>query len=81
MVLIACLLVGVPIAFAIVAALAWFMLTGEPPYHIRIVATEMFRGLNSFPLLAIPLFVLAGELMNESGITQRIILFANVVVG
>lgn len=80
-VLIACLLVGVPIAFAIVAALAWFMLTGEPPYHIRIVATEMFRGLNSFPLLAIPLFVLAGELMNESGITQRIILFANVVVG
>ena len=80
-ILIASLLIGVPVAFAIVAALAWFMLTGEPPYHIRIVATEMFRGLNSFPLLAIPLFVLAGELMNESGITQRIIAFANVLVG
>ncbi len=80
-ILAASLLIGVPVAFAIVAALAWFMLSGEPPYHIRIVATEMFRGLNSFPLLAIPLFVLAGELMNESGITQRIIAFANVLVG
>ena len=80
-VLIACLLVGVPIAFAIIAALLWFMATGDPPYHIRIVATEMFRGLNSFPLLAIPLFVLAGELMNESGITQRIIAFADALVG
>ena len=80
-VLIACLLIGLPIAFALVAALAWFMATGDPPYHIRVVATEMFRGLNSYPLLAIPLFVLAGELMNESGITQRIIAFANVLVG
>ncbi len=76
-----CLLAGVPIAFAIVASLAWFMATGDPPYHLRVVASEMFRGLNSFPLLAIPLFVLAGELMNASGITQRIIAFANVIVG
>ena len=76
-----CLLAGVPIAFAIVASLAWFMVTGDPPYHLRVVASEMFRGLNSFPLLAIPLFVLAGELMNASGITQRIIAFANVIVG
>ena len=80
-ILIVCLLVGVPVAFAIIAALLWFMATGDLPYHIRIVATEMFRGLNSFPLLAIPLFVLAGELMNESGITQRIIAFADVLVG
>jgi tripartite ATP-independent transporter DctM subunit len=70
-----------PIAFAIVAALLFFMASGEPPYHLRLVATEMFRGLNSFPLLAIPLFILAGELMNESGITGRIIAFANVLVG
>ena len=80
-VLVVCLLIGVPVAFAIVAALAWFMLSGDPPYHLRIVATEMFRALNSYPLLAIPLFVLAGELMNESGITHRIIAFANVLVG
>lgn len=41
----------------------------------------MFKGLNSYPLLAIPLFILAGELMNESGITRRIIAFAYVLVG
>ncbi len=75
------LLLGMPIAFAIIAALLWFMATGDAPYHIRLVATQMFKGLNSFPLLAIPLFVLAGEVMNESGITKRIILFCNVLVG
>ncbi|WP_299817694.1 TRAP transporter large permease [uncultured Roseibium sp.] len=72
---------GVPIALAIIAALLVFMGTGEAPYSLRLVATEMFKGMNSFPLLAIPLFVLAGEVMNESGITGRIIAFANVVVG
>ena len=72
---------GVPIALAIIAALLVFMGYGEAPYSLRVVATEMFKGMNSFPLLAIPLFVLAGEVMNESGITGRIIAFANVLVG
>ncbi|MCB9958277.1 MAG: TRAP transporter large permease [Rhodospirillaceae bacterium] len=75
------LLVGMPIALAIMAALLYFMGTGDLPYHLRIVATEMFRGVNSYPLLAIPLFILAGELMNESGITTRVIAFANVIFG
>ncbi|KJZ19046.1 TRAP transporter large permease [Loktanella sp. S4079] len=80
-ILIAGLLIGAPIAFAILASLSYFMATGDAPYNLRIVATELFNGLNSYPLLAIPLFVLAGELMNESGITGRIIAFANVLVG
>ncbi|MDW3204376.1 MAG: TRAP transporter large permease [Alphaproteobacteria bacterium] len=80
-VLIVLLILGVPVAFAVAAALLYFMASGEFPYHIRLVASEMFKGLNSYPLLAIPLFVLAGELMNESGITRRIIAFANVIVG
>ncbi|WP_319530211.1 TRAP transporter large permease [uncultured Cohaesibacter sp.] len=75
------LLIGMPIAIAIVGTLLVFMAMNDAPYTIRVVATEMFRGLNSFPLLAIPLFVLAGEVMNESGITGRIIAFANVLVG
>ena len=80
-VLIISLVIGAPIAVAILAALLSFMAVSDAPYSIRIVATELFRSLNSFPLLAIPLFVLAGELMNESGITGRIIAFANVLVG
>jgi tripartite ATP-independent transporter DctM subunit len=55
--------------------------TGAPPFATRIVAAEMFGGLNSFPLLAIPLFILAGEVMNASGITRRIIAFCIVLVG
>jgi tripartite ATP-independent transporter DctM subunit len=74
-------MIGVPVAFSIVAALLYFMAVGEFPYHLRIVATQMFGGMRSYPLLAIPLFILAGELMNESGITTRIIAFTNVIVG
>ncbi|MCB1761998.1 MAG: TRAP transporter large permease [Gammaproteobacteria bacterium] len=75
------LIIGVPVAFAILAALFYFMAVGEFPYHIRLVATQMYGGISSYPLLAIPLFILAGELMNESGITSRIIGFASVLVG
>lgn len=80
-ILIVCLVIGVPVAFSIMAALMYFMAAGEFPYSVRIVATQMFGGLQSYPLLAIPLFILAGELMNESGITSRIIAFTNVIVG
>lgn len=80
-ILLVCLTIGVPVAFSIVAALLYFMATGEFPYNLRIVATQMFGGIKSYPLLAIPLFILAGELMNESGITSRIISFASVLVG
>lgn len=75
------LLIGVPIAFSIIASLLYFMANGDFPYHLRIVATQMFGGMKSYPLLAIPLFILAGELMNESGITSRIINFTTILVG
>lgn len=80
-ILLVTLLLGVPFAFAILAALLYLMLTGDFPYHIRIVAQQTFSGLSSFPLLAVPLFILAGELMNEAGITRRIIDLANALVG
>jgi TRAP-type transport system large permease protein len=75
------LLLGVPIAFSIVAALLYFMAVGEFPYNLRLVATQMFGGMQSYPLLAIPLFILAGELMNEAGITNRIVSFTSLLVG
>lgn len=80
-ILFAALVIGLPIAFAILAALFYFMAVGEFPYHVRLVATQMFGGLKSYPLLAIPLFILAGELMNHSGITSRIIALASLLVG
>ena len=75
------LVIGLPVAFSILAALFYFMAVGDPPYSLRIVATQMYGGMNSFPLLAIPLFILAGELMNESGITSRIIAFTTLLFG
>jgi tripartite ATP-independent transporter DctM subunit len=75
------LVIGLPVAFSILAALFYFMAVGDFPYSLRIVATQMYGGMKSFPLLAIPLFILAGELMNESGITSRIIAFTTLLVG
>ena len=79
--LLACLIAGVPVAFSILAALFYFMAVGDFPYNIRLVATQVYGGMKSYPLLAIPLFILAGELMNASGITRRIIAFASLLVG
>ncbi|MFI0473215.1 MULTISPECIES: TRAP transporter large permease [unclassified Halomonas] len=79
--LLALVLIGVPFAFAILGTLTVLMSTGDLPYHIRIVSQQFFGGMESFPLLAIPLFILAGELMNEAGITHRIINLASAIVG
>nr|WP_289073024.1 TRAP transporter large permease [uncultured Halomonas sp.] len=79
--LIALVLLGVPFAFAILGSLTVLMGAGDLPYHIRIVSQQFFGGMESFPLLAIPLFILAGELMNEAGITHRIINLASAIVG
>ncbi|MFC6673371.1 TRAP transporter large permease [Marinobacterium aestuariivivens] len=73
------LAIGSPIAFAILLAIVSYV--GQTPFSISLVSQRIFAGMDSFAILAIPLFVLAGELMNESGITGRIITFANALVG
>lgn len=73
------MLVGMPIAFAIgVAALAYVFLSGAPTV---ILAQQIANGPDSWVLLAMPLFVLAGLLMNETGISTRLIDFAEALVG
>lgn len=77
--LISVLLVGLPISFSIILASAcagW--MRGLPE---MLLAQRLFTGLDSFPIMAVPLFILAGELMNESGITSRIIRLADAFVG
>jgi tripartite ATP-independent transporter DctM subunit len=73
------LLLGVPIVLALgVASLAALLTAGVP---LSLAATRMFAGLDSFPLMAVPFFILAGELMNVSGFTDRIVKLANALVG
>ncbi|MFK8084098.1 MAG: TRAP transporter large permease [Granulosicoccus sp.] len=74
------LLVGVPIAFALLlSSLALVLWQGTLP--LLIVSQRLANALDSFPLLAIPLFILAAEIMNHSGATERIFRLANVVLG
>jgi tripartite ATP-independent transporter DctM subunit len=71
---------GVPVAFSIgLTALVNLMIRGDLP--LTIMVQRMVNGLDSFPFLAIPLFILAGQLMNRTGLTDRIFDFALGIVG
>ncbi len=71
---------GVPVAIAMAgASLVYILFTGNlPPF---VVIHRMVSGIDSFPLLAVPFFILAGNLMNNAGITTRIYNFALALVG
>jgi tripartite ATP-independent transporter DctM subunit len=71
---------GIPVAIALAGSSAVFILAnGAPP--AMVVAHRMINGVDSFPLLAVPFFILAGNLMNTAGITERIFNFALSCVG
>jgi TRAP-type transport system large permease protein len=71
---------GIPIAFSLLlcgAALMWHM----NMFDAQILAQNLIEGSNSFPLLAVPFFMLAGEVMNAGGLSRRIVNFAMALVG
>jgi tripartite ATP-independent transporter DctM subunit len=69
-----------PIAFAI-GLFSIFFLIVQDRITLLIVPNRMIGGVDSFPLLAVPFFILAGELMNTGGITSRLITIAKTLVG
>jgi len=74
------LLLGLPVAVALGgASLLYVALTGDLP--LLVVVHRMVNGIDSFPLLAVPFFIMAGNLMNSAGITDRIFSFALAAVG
>ena len=78
--LIGAMALGVPIAFSLLAcgvALMWHM----DMFDAQILAQNLMEGANSFPLLAVPFFMLAGEVMNAGGLSRRIVQFAMALVG
>lgn len=73
------ILLRVPITFALCAATGLTMMyTGIPPMTL---VQQMSKSINSFSLMAIPFFILAGELMGAGGISDRMLSFANIIVG
>ena len=74
------LLLAVPVSFAVgVAALAGFWWSGQHP--LTQILKQTFEGVDSFVLLAIPLFILAGALMETGGIAVRLVRLAQVLIG
>jgi C4-dicarboxylate transporter DctM subunit len=73
---------GIPIGFAIIfGGLAGIYFSPGGPEILPVIPQEIFRSLDSFPLLTVPLFILAGTLMAEAGIARRLMDFAECTVG
>ena len=70
---------GMPLSFCMIfGSLVYLLMVGKPVY---IVVHQMFTGIDTFTLMAIPFFMLAGELMVYSGTAEKLLDFANVLVG
>jgi TRAP-type C4-dicarboxylate transport system permease large subunit len=74
------LLVGVPIGFSLAMTAMTYLLVYETA-PLNLLPQQMFTAVNSFPLMAIPFFLLSGELMSRSGITVQVVKFCNLLVG
>jgi len=78
--LLAAMMLGVPIAFSLLLCGAALMVHLNM-FDAQILAQNIIEGSNSFPLLAVPFFMLAGEVMNTGGLSKRIVNFALALVG
>lgn len=76
------LVLGVPIGFSIgVTGLLGLYLMGNDIAMFTMAPLQFFSGLDMFTLMAMPFFILAGEIMNKTGITTRLVKFSNILVG
>ncbi|MBI4193730.1 MAG: TRAP transporter large permease [Betaproteobacteria bacterium] len=79
--MLALVLINVPIAVALGIAAVVAMLVSHGADSLPNLAIDMYNGATNFPLIAIPLFILAGAIMNTSGISRRLIAFASALLG
>ena len=75
------LLLGLPVFFALLAAPGLLLWLNGQERDITLLYRNVYNGMDSFPLMAIPFFMLAGELMNRGGITTRLVEFAQAMMG
>ncbi|MCL4766298.1 MAG: TRAP transporter large permease [Hyphomicrobiaceae bacterium] len=79
--MLAMILINVPIAIALAIAAVIGVAGAQGVDNLISVAIEMYRGATSFSLIAIPMFVLAGAIMNAGGISRRLIAFVSALIG
>lgn len=75
------IVLGVPVALALVGTGAFMSLASTGEVTHQVLAQGLYRGIDNFPLLAIPFFLLAGEIMNHGGISARIVKLSKVMIG
>ncbi len=75
------LLIGLPVFFGLLAAPGLLLWLNGQEKDITLLYRNVYNGMDSFPLMAIPFFMLAGELMNKGGITMRLVEFSQALMG
>ncbi|WP_415404268.1 TRAP transporter large permease [Tateyamaria sp. SN3-11] len=75
------LLIGLPVFFGLLAAPGLLLWMNGQEKDITLLYRNVYNGMDSFPLMAIPFFMLAGELMNKGGITIRLVQFSQALMG
>ncbi|QDY71120.1 TRAP transporter large permease [Qingshengfaniella alkalisoli] len=75
------LLIGLPVFFALLAAPGLLLWLNGQERDVALLYRNVYNGIDSFPLMAIPFFMLAGELMNRGGITLRLVEFSQAMMG
>lgn len=75
------LMIGLPVFFGLLAAPGMLLWLNGQERDIALLYRNVYNGMDSFPLMAIPFFMLAGELMNRGGITERLVEFSQALMG
>jgi tripartite ATP-independent transporter DctM subunit len=75
------LALGMPVVFALLVGPGLSLVIDDQQPYFAALLSRLYNGIDSFPLLAVPFFILAGELMNSGGITARIVRFSQSLVG
>ncbi len=75
------LLIGLPVFFALILAPGMLLYLNGQERDLALLYRNVYNGMDSFPLMALPFFVLAGELMNRGGITMRLVEFSQAMMG
>ncbi len=73
------IVVGFPIGISLILSCVSYLLIAG--YGINSIVVQMFASLNSFPILAVPLFIFAANLMNRTGLTNTLFYFAKSLIG
>ena len=75
------LIIGLPVFFGLLAAPGILLWMAGQEKDITLLYRNVYNGMDSFPLMAIPFFMLAGEMMNKGGITERLVEFSQALMG